>query len=61
MARWECPTPEEVEIIKEIGMDPTHCAVGHPGENQLVILNWRDHRVENRETYIRLPEKHKNE
>ena len=59
MARWECPTPEEVEIIKAQGLDPAHCTVSHPGENQLVILNWRDHRIDKRETYIRLPEKRK--
>ena len=57
MAKWECATPEEMEIIKSQGMDPRHCVVSHPGENQLVILNWLDHRTEKRETYVRLPEK----
>lgn len=60
MAKWECPTPEEVEIIKAKGLDPSHCIVSRPGDNQLVILDWRDHRTEERETYVRLPEKYKN-
>lgn len=60
MARWDVATPEEVEIIKSQGLDPMHCAVSHPGENQLVILNWLDHRTEKRETYVRLPEKRQN-
>ena len=60
MARWEVATPEEVEIIKAQGLNPAHCMVSHPGEDQLVILNWRDHRIDKRETYVRLPEKHKN-
>lgn len=60
MSKWECATAEEVEIIKAQGLDPAHCMVSHPGENQLVILNMRDHRIDKRETYIRLPEKRKN-
>ena len=56
MAKWEVPTREEAEIIKAQGLDPTHCAVSHPGENQMVILDWKDHRTEMRETYVRLPE-----
>lgn len=60
MSKWECATAEEVEIIKAQGFDPAHCMVSHPGENQLVILNMRDRRIDKREVYIRLPEKHKN-
>ena len=60
MAKWECPTPEEVEIIKEQGLNPAHCVISRPGEGQLVILNWQDHRTGDRETYVRLPEKKKN-
>lgn len=60
MSKWECPTPEEVEIINAQGIDSEHCMVFHPGEDQLVILNMRDHRIDKRETYIRLPEKRKN-
>ena len=55
MAKWETATEEEVEIIKKQGLDPAHCAVAHPGEDQLVILNWLDHRVDKRELYIRIP------
>lgn len=60
MTKWECPTQEDMEIIKSTGLDPSHCAVAKPGENQLVILNWRNHSIENREIYVRLPEKRKN-
>lgn len=60
MARWETATEEEREIIRKCGKDPDHCAVSHPGENQLVILDWRDHRIEKREIYIRLQERSKN-
>lgn len=60
MAKWECPTPEEVEIIKAQGLNPKHCMVSHPGEEQLVILNMRDHRIDQRETYIRLSKKGQN-
>ena len=60
MAKWECPTPEEVEIIKAQGLNPEHCTVSRPGDGQLVILDWQDHRTELRETYVRLPEKCKN-
>lgn len=60
MARWETPTEAEIQIIKENGLDPKSCAVSHPGDGQLVILNWKDHRVDKRETYIRLPERRKN-
>lgn len=55
MARWETATPEEEQIIRENGLDPKHCAVAHPGEDQLVILNWLDHRIDKRELYIRFP------
>ena len=60
MAKWETATPEEKEIIRQQGLNPAHCAVSHPGEGQLVILNWRDHRYDKRETYVRLPEKRQN-
>lgn len=60
MGKWECATAEEVEIIKAQGLDPAHCVVSRPGENQLVILNMRDHSIDKRETYIRLPEKRNN-
>ena len=60
MAKWEVPTQDEKEIIRSLGLNPEHCAVSHPGEEQLVIVNWRDHRIDKRETYIRLPEKQKN-
>lgn len=60
VAKWEVPTPEEVKIIHSLGLIPEHCAVSHPGENQLVIVNWRDHRIDKRETYVRLPEKREN-
>lgn len=60
MAKWECPTPEEMEIIRAQGLNPAHCMVSRPGEDQLVILNMRDHRIDKREIYIRLPEKQKN-
>ena len=60
MAKWECPTPEEEGIIKELGLIPAYCMVSHPGEDQLVVLNLRDHRIDKRETYIRFPEKRKN-
>ena len=60
MAKWEVPTPEEAEIIRSLGLNPEHCAVSHPGEEQLVIVNWRDHRIDKREHYVRLPEKRKN-
>ena len=60
MAKWEVPTQEEKEIIRGLGLIPEHCAVSRPGENQLVIVNWRDHRIDKRETYVRLPEKQKN-
>ena len=60
VAKWECPTLEEAEIIKGLGMVPAHCMVSHPGEDQMVILNLRDHRIDKRETYILLPQKQKN-
>lgn len=60
VAKWEVPTLEEVEIIRSLGLNPEHCAVSRPGENQLVIVNWRDHRIDKREHYVRLPEKSKN-
>ena len=60
MSKWECATAEEVEIIKAHGLDPAHCMVSHPGEDQMVILNMRDHRTDKREIYIRLPEKRNN-
>ena len=60
MAKWECPTPEEEEIIKELGFTPKYCMVSRPGEDQLVILNLRDHRTDKRETYLLLPEKRNN-
>lgn len=59
MAKWVCATPEEVEIIKEQGLNPAHCVVSHPGEDLLVILDLRDHRIDKRETYVRLPENDK--
>lgn len=59
MAKWETATPEEAEIIRQQGLNPAHCVVSHPGDNQLVILNWRDRRVDKRETYVRLPENRK--
>lgn len=60
MAKWEVPTQEEMETIRSLGLNPEHCAVSHPGEEQLVIVNWRDHRIDKREHYVRLPEKRKN-
>lgn len=60
MAKWEVPTPEEKEIIRCLGRIPEHCVVSRPGEDQLVVLDWRDHRTEKRETCVRLPEKRKN-
>lgn len=57
MSKWECPTQEDIEVILANGIDPNHCAVSRPGENQLVILNWLEHRTEYREIYVRLPEK----
>ena len=60
MSKWECATPEEMKIIKEQRLIPAHCMVSHPGEDQLVILNLRDHRIDKRETYVLLPEKRKN-
>ena len=59
VAKWEVPTPEEREIIQGLGKNPDRCVVSHPGENQLVVLDWRDHRIDKRETYVRLPEKRK--
>ena len=60
MSKWECPTKEEAKIIEEQGLVPEYCMVSHPGEDQLVILNMRDHRIDKRETYLLLPEKRKN-
>lgn len=60
MAKWEVPTQEERKIIRSLGKNPDQCTVAHPGENQLVILDWKDHRTDKRETYMRLPEKCKN-
>lgn len=60
MAKWETATLEEAEIIRQQGLNPAYCAVCHPGEGQLVILNWRDHRYDKRETCVRLPEKQEN-
>ena len=57
MAKWDIPTPAEREIIRERGMDPDHCAVSRPGDDLLVILNWLDHSVADRETYVFLPPK----
>ena len=39
MGKWDVPTQEEKEIIQKLGIDPNHCAVSRPGEDQLVILN----------------------
>lgn len=59
MGKWDVPTQEEKEIIQKLGIDPNHCAVSRPGEDQLVILNWKDRRYDQRETYIRMPERRK--
>lgn len=60
MGKWESPTEEDAQVIRSVGLDPKHCAVSRPGEHQLVILNWLDHNILTRETYVRLPENKKN-
>lgn len=57
MAKWEVPTLEEREVIRQNGRNPDQCAVSHPGEDQLIILDWKDHRIIEREVYVRLPPK----
>ena len=60
MGKWEVPTQEEMEIIRKLGMNPKHCAVAHPGDDQLIILDWQDHRIDKREHYVLLTKKTKN-